>query len=130
MITGLVLVTINASPRAALKVPSVTRNEGIASRMVRRPLINPTKAPVPRPAAAPMSQLLATCAIASAAAIPDSARVDPTERSICLAMMTNVIPIAMIETSAVCRPMLRKLSMERNHGDVRLKMTSRIAKAK
>ena len=101
----------------------------IDNRVVSRPLINPTRAPVPRPATAPTTQLLATCAIASAAAIPDSASVDPTERSICLAMMTNVIPVAMIETSAVCRPMLRKLSMERNQGDATLKMTSRIAKA-
>ena len=129
MIAGLVLVTINASPRAALNVPSVTRNDGIDNRVVRRPLTSPTSAPVPMPATAPTTQLSATCDIASAADMPDSASVDPTERSICLAMMTKVIPVAIIETSAVCRPILRKLSIERNQGDARLKMTSRIAKA-
>ncbi len=129
MITGLVLVTMRASPRAALSVPSVTRNEGIANRVVRRPLTRPTRAPVPIPAAAPTSQLFATCAMARPAAIPDSARFEPTERSICRAMITKVIPIAMIDTRAVCRPMLRKLSIDRNQGDERLKTTSRTAKA-
>ena len=34
-------------------------------------------------------------------------------------MMTKVMPTATIDTSVVCRPMLRKLSTERNHGDAR-----------
>ena len=58
MMTGLVLVTISASPRAALSVPSVTRKDGIASCMVSTPLISPISAPVPRPATAPTNQLL------------------------------------------------------------------------
>ena len=84
---------------------------------------------MPIPAEAPTSQLLATCAMANPAAMPDSARFEPTERSICRAMITKVIPIAMIDTRAVCRPMLRKLSTDRNQGDAKLKTTSRTAKA-
>ena len=61
--------------------------------------------------------------------MPDNASVEPTDKSICRAMITNVMPIAMIETSAVCRPMFRKLSIERNHGDAKLNTTSRIANA-
>ena len=61
--------------------------------------------------------------------MPDSASVDPTDRSICRAMITKVMPTAMIETSAVCRPMFRKLSSDRNQGEARLKTTSRTAKA-
>ena len=56
MMTGLVSVTIIANPRAALSVPSVTRNEGMASRVVSTPLMSPTTAPVLRPASAPTNQ--------------------------------------------------------------------------
>jgi hypothetical protein len=99
------------------------------SRVVTTPLIAPTIAPVPMPAIAPMIQLSPTCAMASAADMPDSASVDPTDRSICRAMITKVMPIATIDTSAVCRPIFRKLSTERNQGDAKLNTTSRIANA-
>ena len=128
--TGFVSVTIIARPRAALSVPSVTRNEGMASRVVSVPLMRPTSAPVPRPANAPTNQKLARCAMASAAAMPESARVDATERSICPAMITKVMPIAAIDTSVVCRPMFRKLSIDRNHGEAKLKTTRRTTKAR
>ena len=61
--------------------------------------------------------------MAKAAHIPDNASVEATDRSICLAMMTKVMPIAMIETSVVCRPMFKKLATERNQGDATLKIT-------
>ena len=98
-------------------------------RVVTKPLIAPTIAPVPMPAIAPRIQLSLICDIASAADMPDKASADPTERSICRAMITNVMPIAMIDTSAVCRPIFRKLSIDRNHGDAKLNTTSRIANA-
>ena len=37
--------------------------------------------------------------------------------------------MAMIETRVVCRPMLRKFSSDKNQGEAKLKITSRIAKA-
>ena len=101
MMTGLVLVTISARPRAPLNVPNVTRKDGISSRVVKTPLISPISAPVPSPASAPTTQLLATKAMASDALMPESASVEATDRSICLDMMTNVMPTAMIETSVV-----------------------------
>ncbi|MGY4496211.1 hypothetical protein ACVWYH_000138 [Bradyrhizobium sp. GM24.11] len=82
MITGLVLVTIIASPRAMLSEPSVTRKDGIDSCVVRMPLSSPTRAPVPSPATAPTIQLLLIWLIARAAAMPDSANVEATDRSI------------------------------------------------
>ena len=45
--------------RAALSVPSVTRNEEIESRVVSVPLMRPTSAPVAIPASAPTNQKLA-----------------------------------------------------------------------
>jgi hypothetical protein len=62
--------------------------------------------------------------------MPDNASVEATERSIWPAMMTKVMPTATIETSVVCRPMLRKLSTDRNHGDARLNATSNTANAR
>ncbi len=61
--------------------------------------------------------------------MPDSASVEATDRSICREMITNVMPTAMIETSVVWRPMLRKLSIDRNQGEARLNTTSMMAKA-
>ena len=96
--TGLVSVTIMARPRAALSVPSVTRNDGIASCVVSRPLTRPTSAPVPSPASAPTTQELSRMRHGERRAhMPDSASVEATERSICRPMMTNVMPTAMID---------------------------------
>ena len=63
--------------------------------------------------------------MASAAAMPESARVDATDRSIWPAMITKVMPIATIDTSVVCRPMFRKLSIDKNHGEAKLKTTQK-----
>ncbi|MGY4314899.1 hypothetical protein ACVWW1_004226 [Bradyrhizobium sp. JR3.5] len=65
-----------------LSEPSVTRKDGIESCVVRMPLSSPTSAPVPSPAIAPTIQLLLIWLMASAAAMPDSANVDATDRSI------------------------------------------------
>ena len=116
MMTGLVLVTINASPRAALNVPSVTRNDGMLSRVVRTPLISPTSGAGADARDRADDPVVGDMRHRERRAMPDSASVDPTDRSICRAMMTKVMPIAMIETSAVCRPMLRKLSMRQKPG--------------
>ncbi len=52
----------------------------MASRVVSAPLMRPTNAPVPRPASAPTNQKLARCDIASAAAMPESASVEATDK--------------------------------------------------
>ena len=125
MITGRVPVTIIAMPRAMLSEPSVIRNEGMRSLVVKMPLTKPMEAPVSRPARAPTIQVCPMSLMASAATTPDRAMLEPTDRSNSPETITKVMPTAMIETSAVCRPTLAKFAQLRNTGELSAKIAMR-----
>jgi hypothetical protein len=48
---------------------------------------------------------------------PARAATDPTDRSMPAVIMTSVMPMAMTATTAVCEPMLKRLSAERKTGE-------------
>jgi hypothetical protein len=73
-----------------------------------KPLSAPTPSPTSRITMSPNSGGHPACN-ARAPTTPATATVEPTERSIPLATITQVMANAMIEITAVCNPILRKL---------------------
>ena len=92
-------------------MPRVMRNEGTRSRVVSRPFARPTSRPTPRAAGTAMNMFVSRSSTAATIAL--SATIWPMERSISPAERANVMPKAMIDTKAVWRRMLRKLSRVR-----------------
>ena len=100
-----------------LIMPSVTRNEGMRTFVVSRPLTRPTRRPTAR---APHGDDEVRLAQQHGHDQAESATIEPMDRSISPAESTKVMPKAMIETIAVCRAMLAKLSGVRKPRSLRV----------
>ncbi len=107
------LLSTNAKPRATPSMPSVTMNGGIAPLVMRKPLRAPTAAPIARQPRTPIHQGRSRLEVSIAPTTPDTARIDPTERSMPAEQMTNVMPIARTPNTEVESRMLRMLETER-----------------
>src|SRR5271165_1217746 len=107
------LLSTSANPRATPSMPSVTMKGGIAPLVMRKPLSAPVNAPIARQPAMPTHQGRSRLEVSMAPTTPDSARIEPTERSIPAEQMTKVMPIASTPNTEVDRRILRTLETER-----------------
>src|ERR1700722_19311289 len=107
------LLSTSAKPRAIPSIPSVTMNGGIAALVIRKPLSAPVSDPVARQPRTPIHQGSSRLEVSIAPTTPESARIDPTERSMPADEMTNVMPIANVPNTDVESRMLRMLETER-----------------
>src|SRR6202020_3491509 len=94
-------------------IPSVTMNGGMAPLVMRKPLSAPVSAPMARQPRTPTHQGRSKLEVSMAPATPDSASIDPTERSMPADEMTNVMPIARTPNTEVESRMLRILETDR-----------------
>src|SRR5271166_1102873 len=94
-------------------MPSVTMNGGIAALVTRKPLTAPVRAPVARHPRMPIHHGRSRFDVSIAPTTPESARIEPTERSMPADEMTKVMPIAKTPNTEVESRMLRMLETER-----------------
>src|SRR5580704_3727026 len=87
---------------------------GIAPLVMRKPLTAPVAAPVARQPRMPIHQGQSRFEVRIAPTTPESARIEPTERSMPADEITKVMPIASTPNTDVDRRMLRTLETERN----------------
>src|SRR5271166_2362482 len=111
------LLSTSATPRATPSMPSVTMKGGIAPLVMRKPLRAPVKAPVARQPRIPAHHGQSRFEVSMAPATPDSARIEPTDRSMPADEMTKDMPIASTPNTDVDRRMLRTLETERKTFD-------------
>src|ERR1700733_11796322 len=102
-------------------------NGGIAALVTRNPLSAPTSDPVARQPRTPIHQGSSRLEVSIAPTTPESARIDPTERSMPADEMTNVMPIANVPNTDVESRMLRILETERKAFDPIAIVTQRTA---
>src|SRR5438309_54562 len=107
-------------PRKTLIVPNVTMNGGSFNRVINEPLKKPQTVPTTAPAKVPSHIACAdkesppTLSIVHAPAMPASASIEPTERSMPPEIMIAVMPTAMIALTLDRRRTFRKLSIVKN----------------
>src|ERR1700722_13259833 len=121
------LLSTSAKPRAIPSIPSVTMNGGIAALVTRNPFSAPVSDPVARQPRTPIHQGSSRLEVSIAPTTPESARIDPTERSMPADEITNVIPIAKTPNTEVESRMLRILETERKAFDSIAIVTQRTA---
>src|SRR5580693_1770298 len=121
------LLSTSAKPRAIPTIPTVTMNCGIAALVTRNPLSAPVSAPIARQPRTPTHQGRSKLEVRIAPATPESASIDPTERSMPADEITNVIPIAKTPNTEVESRMLRTLETERKAFDSIAIVTQRTA---
>src|SRR6202451_928687 len=92
-------------------------NGGIAPLVMRKPLSAPVSAPIARQPSTPTHQGRSKLEVTMAPATPESASIDPTERSMPAEEITNVIPIAKTPNTEVESRMLRILEIGRKASD-------------
>ena len=98
-------------PRTSTMVPSVVMNGLTLRNAITRPLASPTAAPAAIPAATPAA--IPASSMTMAATQPDSAAVEPTDRSKPPPTMTKVMPMAITAMIEDCTRMLVRLSGDR-----------------
>ena len=86
--------TICAAPRNASMPASVTMNAGIPKYAIQKPCQAPTSAPTTRQSTTAIGHGMFHCVIITPAMAPVKATTDPTDRSMCPAMMTMTMPMA------------------------------------
>ncbi len=84
------------NPRNINMPASVTMNAGTITRETQNPCQAPTRIPTTRPTRMPTGQATPQSAMTFATTIPVNAATEPTERSMCPAMITITMPIARI----------------------------------
>jgi len=99
------------TPRTRTMVPSVVMKGLTLRNAMTRPLASPTAAPATIPAATPAA--IPASSMTMLAMQPDSAAVEPTERSKPPPTMTNVMPMAITAMIEDCTRMLVRLKGER-----------------
>src|SRR5262245_59612829 len=109
--TGAPPVIRNTTPRTSTMVPRVVMKGLTLSQAMVTPLTRPTSAPAAIPAATPAA--IPASSITMLATQPDSAAVEPTERSKPPPMITKVMPRAITAMIEDCTRMLVRLSGER-----------------
>src|SRR4051812_40197842 len=110
-LTGAPPVMRNTMPRTSTMVPSVVMNGLTLRNAITRPFASPTAAPAAIPATTPAA--IPASSITMAAMHPDSAAVEPTERSKPPPTMTKVMPMAMTAMIEDCTRMLVRFNGER-----------------
>ncbi len=90
---------------------------GIAPLVMRKPLTEPVNAPIARQPTIPTHQGRSRLEVNIAPTTPESARIDPTERSMPAEQMTKVMPIASTPNTEVDSRMLRTFETERKAFD-------------
>ncbi|MNT13454.1 hypothetical protein D3C72_1484250 [compost metagenome] len=97
--------TSRASPRTAVRLPSVTMNGGSFMKAISAPLTSPNSNPHSS-AAGTLSA--ASCGISetSIATTADTDRIDPTDRSMPPVRITNVMPAASTRLIDACWAMI------------------------
>ncbi len=73
---------------------SVTMNAGMPTTATQKPCQAPTTAPTARPSRMPTHHGMPQSRMAIATVMPTKAATDPTDRSMCPAMITSTMPIA------------------------------------
>ena len=73
---------------------SVTMKAGTITRDTQKPCHMPTRIPATMPTAMPRGHAIPQSAMVLATTIPTNAATEPTDRSMCPAMITITIPIA------------------------------------
>ncbi len=112
-----------ATPRSADSRPSVVMKVGMAQNTRSSPTEQPISAAMQTTArkASGIGTPARTTRIANS--VPDRPTVAPTERSISPAMITMVMPTAMMATTEVCCSSVTKFSVLKKFGAVNEKMT-------
>ncbi len=110
-LTGAPPVMRKTTPRTRTMVPSVVMKGLTLRNAMTRPLASPTAAPAMIPAATPAA--IPASSMTMLAIQPDSAAVDPTERSKPPPTMTNVMPMAITAMIEDCTRILVRLKGER-----------------
>ena len=86
-----------------MSIPArVTMNAGMPTNATQKPCHAPTTAPTTREIATAAPQGRSQTFILIAATAPTMATIEPTDRSMCPAMMTITIPMARMSTYAFC----------------------------
>src|ERR671912_29107 len=115
-----------ASPRAALSMARVAINGGRLPKVISSPLIRPAEAPAPTPSARARGSGRLATAVAQPKTIPASPSTLPTERSMPPETITKVWPRAMMATTAIWVPTLKRLLKVRKYGERMVITTHRI----
>src|SRR6266540_2337431 len=110
-LTGAPPVMRKTTPRTRTMVPSVVMNGLTLRNPMTRPLASPTAAPAMMPAATPAA--IPASSITMLAMQPESAAVEPTERSKPPPTITKVMPMAITAMIEDCTRMLVRLNGER-----------------
>src|SRR3984957_5027866 len=119
---------MKASPRAKDSMPSVMMKGGSPPEATPTPLTRPASAAAPIPSG--MATIIPRLSIEPANRTTAMPRIDPTERSMPRARMTNVIPIARMPTIDTCRSTFMRLGTVKKRCDRNdAAMTSRISAA-
>ncbi len=100
-------------PRPTDIVPNVAMNGGIRATVTSSPFNSPASAPTPIATAVAAQIEKPRSRTTIAPNTPASAATDPTDRSMPFVMMTIVWAVAMMAITAVCAPMLKRLSAVR-----------------
>src|ERR1700734_457350 len=108
---------MRATPRYSARVPIVTASEGSPTRVTSSPLIRP--ATIPSSATTTkMTSIGQWWLHRTPSSALDMPRIEATDRSISPLMMMSVIGKAMIAISPEVTPVLKKLPLVRNWGEV------------
>src|SRR5262245_42357051 len=110
-LTGAPPVMRKTTPRTRTMVPRVVMKGWTLRTAMTSPLASPTAAPAMTPAATPAA--IPASSMTMLAMQPDSAAVEPTERSKPPPTMTNVMPMAITAMIEDCTRMLVRLKGER-----------------
>jgi len=112
------------NPRPILNIPSVVIKGLILNLVIISPLIVPNNSPNKRPLSKARKAFSSLTVINLAVSIEDTAKRDPTERSIPPVIMTIVWPIAIIPIVDILRRTLNKLSWVKKYGlSILIRMT-------
>src|SRR5262245_15464587 len=110
-LTGAPPVMRKTTPRTRTMVPSVVMNGLTLRKAMTTPLASPTAAPAMMPAATPAA--IPASSMTMLAMQPESAAVEPTERSKPPPTITKVIPMAITAMIEDCTRMLVRLNGDR-----------------
>src|SRR5438552_87938 len=108
-------VNARAVPLAMLISPSVATNEGTWPKATRPPLSRPENPPTAVPSTT-ATGWDAPAVTSKPKLTAESARTEPTDRSMCPDRITNVIPMATIAKGEDCESKLERLAQVRNTG--------------
>ena len=111
------LLIVRAIPRATIIVPRVAMNGGSLSLVINNPFNKPFAIPTNKPITI-LSHKGTPAMAAMTETVPESAMIDPMDKSMPPVMIANVTPIPMIVTALVCKARLSTLRIVKKFGAV------------